>query len=191
MPRPSTHVEVQRPSAHSTEETPSALHARPHAPQWSGLDASATSQPSFGWALQSSKPALHAKPHVPVEQVGTAFGRAGQALVQLPQWAGLVAVSTHCPSQDTCPPGHPLTHWPLLHTSLCAHFFGHDPQCPGSLWMSTHSLPHLAKPALQEIPQLPAWHHATPLAGTGQTCPQEPQSVALVVVSTHCPLQFV
>jgi len=93
------------------------------------------------------------------------------------------------------PPLHPIIDWHLLSTqvSVAAHAWPQLPQSLGSLVVSLHpSMQHASEP-LQGGPPLHVvvdWHLlATQVSPGGQGIPQPPQSLLLLVVSSHPSLQ--
>jgi hypothetical protein len=141
-------VTVQLPAT-QLPDPPIGLQARPHPPQWVLLVRVSTSQPLAGFMSQSAKPALQAKPQAPAAQVGVALARAGQALLQAPQCAVDVRVSTSqpfmaLPSQLAKPMEHPvLPHTPAMHVALApvgtGHTRPHEPQWAVLSWVFTHA----------------------------------------------------
>lgn len=53
---------------------------------------------------QLPKPLLQVRPHVAAAHRAAAFARAGQTVPQVPQFAALLAVSTHAPLQSVGAP---------------------------------------------------------------------------------------
>jgi hypothetical protein len=78
-------------------------------------------------------------------------------------------------------------HVPLKHAMLGAQTVPHMPQFASSFWMSTHSVPHLVKPAPHVLPQTP-FEQTSPVA---QAFPHMPQLLGSSFVSTQTPLHFV
>ena len=68
-----------------------ALHARPHAPQWTRLARVSTSHPLPAAASQSPKPAAHASPQREPAQEPVALAAAGHRTPQPPQWLASMA----------------------------------------------------------------------------------------------------
>ena len=62
------------------------------------------------------------------------------------------------------------------------------PQCVALVCVSTHASPQRVKPVLQVKPHAPAAQVAVPFAGAGQTIPQRPQCMTVVLVSVSQPL---
>jgi hypothetical protein len=120
---------------------------------------------------------------------------------QPPQLFGSVLVLLHPSLQQASmpvqagPPLHPIIDWHLLSTqvSVAAHAWPQLPQSLGSLVVSLHpSMQHASEP-LQGGPPLHVvvdWHLlATQVSPGGQGIPQPPQSLLLLVVSSHPSLQ--
>lgn len=61
-------------------------------------------------------------------QAGVAFGGWLQTVLQLPQWDGSFARSTHCPLQFVLPVGHDTTHCPPEHAWFLPHVLPQAPQ---------------------------------------------------------------
>jgi hypothetical protein len=118
-------------------------------------------------------------------QLAEPFGTDGQAVSQLWQWAGSLAVSTHEPPQFVVPAGQLLVHLPSLHASLVAHGLSQPPQLAGLLLVSTQAEPHSAKPCSQLAAHAPSTQMAMPLAGASQACPHLPQFWASVAKSAQ------
>jgi hypothetical protein len=104
-----------------------AWHLLSHAPQWDG---------SF-WVFTQllphfANPALHSKSQLPFLHVGEPWGSPAHATPQLPQFVGLVLVSTHCPPHAVVPVGHWAVHEPETQNSPVAHSLAQSPQWCGS-----------------------------------------------------------
>lgn len=116
-------LHVVRPVGHTPRQVPAAHtgasigQVSPHTPQSEGLCVRSAQRPpqlvvpAGHWQLL----AAHTVPPT-------------HAIVQPPQAAELVRVSTHDPLQATRPPGHDAAHDPELHTSPAAQRLVHDPQ---------------------------------------------------------------
>lgn len=74
------------------------------APQWSKLVARTDSHPLLAAPSQLAKPLLQLNPQVAEVHTAAAFARAGQTVPHAPQFAELVAVSTHTPLQSVGAP---------------------------------------------------------------------------------------
>ncbi len=74
------------PSAHTGKPLAGGPHALPQPPQSATETENADSQPSARSPLQFPNPATHVSAHRPATHAGVAFGPAGHALPQLPQW---------------------------------------------------------------------------------------------------------
>lgn len=185
----------------------SAAQTCPHEPQLFLSVCSLTHAP-----LHREYPLLHVKPQVPAEQVGEALATFGQACPQLPQFCVSVDTVTHVPPQDACPPGQPETHTgdppPSAPPSAAA---AEHTGAPASALQATPQKPQLAEvlSSTQELPQrvYPSLHEMVHALFTHTGCAfgsvvvhtwlppsapaQPPQLVAVLVVSTHAPLQSV
>ena len=73
---------------------------------------------------------------------------------QAPQCAGLVNVSTHCPSQTVSPAPH--AHPPLVQLSPAAQALPQLPQLALLLLRSTQLVPHATSPAAHPAAQVPS-----------------------------------
>jgi hypothetical protein len=105
-------------------------HETPQAPQFPGSRVRST-QAFPQRVVPAGQPPTHAPAmHVALPPVG-----GTQALPHAPQWAMLVAVSTHWPLQKT--PEHINAQAPLLHTLPAGHALPQAPQLDGSLWRFT------------------------------------------------------
>lgn len=116
---------------------------------------------------------------------------AGQAMLQPPQLAASVRVSTHLPLQADRPALHAITHWPRSHLAEpfegATHGVLQPPQCSGSLSTFTHALPHrIAEPSHWKSHMLPL-HKGRAFAGALHARPQPPQWAVSLRVSTHEP----
>jgi len=118
---------------------------------------------------------------------------AWQALPQAPQWAALVRVSTSqpllgLPSQSPKFVAQTAPHTPAAQKVVALGPEGHTvpqaPQWSGSLATLAQVPAQLRSPVWQLTPHWPA-EHTVPL---GQTVPQAPQLVLLVLVLTSQPL---
>jgi len=69
----------------------------PHAPQWLTSVPTFTSQPLASWLSQFSQSVAQSIPHVLLLQVAVPWPPDGQTLLQLPQCAGLDAMSISHP----------------------------------------------------------------------------------------------
>ncbi len=142
------------PPVHTSEQVPAEHESPPvqallQRPQWAAEERVSTSHPLAASPSQLAKPALQAKPQAPAAQVGVALARAGQALLQAPQWAVDVRVSTSqpfaaLPSQFAKPMEHPvLPHTPATHVALApvgtGHTRPHEPQWALLSWVFTHA----------------------------------------------------
>ncbi len=96
--------------------------------------------------LHGPKPSAQATPQPLASQVAEPLTTAGQALLQVVQWAGSLAVSTQDPPQFVVPPGQPLTHLPFEQASVAPHGLSQPPQLAGLVLVSTQAEPHSAKP---------------------------------------------
>lgn len=114
------------------------LHLVPHAKQFC-VSSSRTQAPS-----QGLKPSSHWMPQPLAPQVGAPFATDGQAVSQLVQWAGSVAVSTQEPPQFVVPLGQSLTHLPAAQAWSAAHGLSQPPQFAGLTLVSTQAVPHSA-----------------------------------------------
>jgi hypothetical protein len=137
--------------------------------------------------LHLVKPGLHWVSHWLATQTAEPFAGVGHAVPQPPQFAGLVAVSTHAPPQGTSLPPQVALHEPAEQTSVAPQRVTHPPQWDGSVMVSTQALPHRTKPALQTKSHPLPLHTGEPFAGALQDVLQLPQCAGSVVVSTHPP----
>jgi hypothetical protein len=74
-------------------------------------------------------------------------------LLQVPQWAVVVLVSTQTPPQVVCPIGHPQA--PFVHAWPPEQRLPHEPQLVASVSTSGQLLPHCISPAAQVAEQVP------------------------------------
>jgi hypothetical protein len=117
-----------------------ASHTIPHLPQFVA-SSSLTQLPPH-----ELKPASQAIPQLPLLQVALPLATPAQAVSQLWQWAGSLAVSTQAPPQLVVPFGQFATHLPLEQASSAAQGLSHPPQLPWLLLVSMQADPHNAKP---------------------------------------------
>jgi hypothetical protein len=92
-------------------------------------------------------------------------------VVQLPQCAAALAVSTHAPEQFTSVAAHPVVQRPRLQTWFVAHVVPHAPQLFGLLRRSTQTLPHVTSSACVQAP-----FTGTVDAGASAAAPAAPAS---------------
>lgn len=116
-------------------------------------------------------------------------------LPQLPQWLGSFCRSMQRPPPQVDVPG-PHAHCPATQACVSAHWCPQEPQLDVLVAVSTSqpllaTLSQSAKLALHWYPQVDALQVRDALARVGQTWLQDPQWSGSVVVSTHCPPQFV
>lgn len=102
---PAPHAMRHRPATH--DDVPLVeLQTSPHAPQLRASPVVLTSHPLIALPSQSPKPARQtATVHALATQPAVALANA-QARPQPPQWAGLLAVSTHAPAHSVAPAAH-------------------------------------------------------------------------------------
>jgi len=67
----------------------------------------------------------------------------------------------------------------------------HEPQFAAAVCVSTHWVPHFAKPAEQVKSHFPPLQLGTPFVGAPHTVPHEPQFALSLWTLTHEPPQFV
>ena len=108
--------------------------------------------------------------HVPRTQLP-----APQEWPQVPQFAGLVWVSTQVPLQLVWPVGQ---HLPLEQVLVPPQTVVQVPQCEPSVWRFTQVLLQFVNPVVQQMP-------VEQVVPAPQTFPQEPQLFGSVVSSTH------
>lgn len=81
------HANAQEPPSQNALLLAGVLHAVAHSPQWLGLVALFTSQPSAALPLQSVYPGLHVYEHVEFAHVCVALGtEPAHEVAQVPQW---------------------------------------------------------------------------------------------------------
>jgi hypothetical protein len=156
----------------ATHSSP-GLHGRLHAPQFFGSDDRDTQTPP-----QSANPLVHE--HVPAVHVRD----VPQALSHAPQWAALVATSTHEPSHNE---PWPQAHAPFVQTAPGTQTVPQAPQFWGSVVRSVQAAPHVVNPEAQLVAHRPP---AQTCPGA-QGAPQAPQLAASLPMFTHRPLQSV
>jgi hypothetical protein len=118
-------------------------------------------------------------PHLPPMQACPVM----QVKPQLPQLLGSVAVVTQIPPQLVWPFGQPLlTQVPLAQIGVVPeHTVPQVPQLLGFVWGLIHVVPQRVSPEGQVLVQTLDTH----VVFAPQTWPQAPQSLLLVVISTH------
>jgi hypothetical protein len=169
-------------------------HATPQAPQLFTLVLVFVSQPLFALPSQFAKGALHVNPQLPPTQVVVAFVRAGQTLLQEPQFWTSVAVLTHWLPHLVKGALHSKPHTPPTQVVVALATLGHaTPQAPQLFTLVlvfvsqplASLLSQLAKGALHVNPQLPPMQVVVAFVRAGQTLPQLPQFCRSVAVLTH------
>lgn len=115
-----------------------AAHTTPHLPQFCVSVSFTHASP------QGLKPSSQAMPQPLAPQVALPLGTPAQAVSQLLQCEGSLAVSTHAPPQFVVPLGQSVTHLPSEHAWPVAHGLPQPPQLAGLLLMSTQAEPHSA-----------------------------------------------
>jgi hypothetical protein len=202
----STHVPPQFicPEAHPPTHVEFAqlgvepLHAIPHLPQLFLSLVVSTQAP-----LHSVKPLLHVKPHVLPLHVGLAFATlVEQTLPHVLQLLRSFVVSTHAPPQSVGvaagqPEMHALTPESGPASGLAPqtgvepeHAIAQPPQLDVVL-SCAHAPLQGVYPGLQVTVHALRTQAGCPLATLGQAFPHIPQLAAVLVVSTHEPLQIV
>ena len=119
--------------------------------------------------------------------LATHVALVGQCTPQAPQFVGLVVVSVHVPPHFVSPPVH--AHAPPTHSVPPVHLLVQPPQLFESLEVSVHvpgAVPHTVVVGAGQVHVDAA--HVAPVA---QTTPHAPQSLELLVKSTHDPEQLV
>jgi len=125
---PGEHVIPQRPSAQVAVASGPAGHARPHAPQCSGLVWTSTQGPPGQRVCPRSQPELHAKvppapPHAGVVPV--------HATPQTPQWVVPERAASQpldaSPSQSAKPTAQGAVHTPAVQAGVALARAGHTP----------------------------------------------------------------
>jgi hypothetical protein len=179
-----------------------AGQARPHAPQWAGVDWRSASQPLAASRSQSPRLATQViTAHVPAAHVAVALGSA-QARPHIPQWSLAVRVSVSqplaaLPSQSPKPALHATAQRPDAHEGVplaALHALPHAPQWAAAVERSVSQplagfMSQSPKPALHVTAQRPATHADVPLGRAPQAFPQAPQCAESVFGSTHAPSQ--
>jgi hypothetical protein len=127
---------------------------------------------------------------------------AGQALMQLMRATQSRFVAQVCSSSKQTPSKAQVwqvlqsmaashapaaAHVPLKHATLAGQTVPQAPQFASSFLTSTHSVPHLVKPAPHVVPQVP-FEQTSPIA---QALPHMPQLLGSSFMSTQTPLHFV
>jgi hypothetical protein len=191
--KPVSHVRLHAPAVHPAVPCGSVLqtvHEAPHALGLSGRH----------WPLQKLKPWSHCAPHLLFEQVATPKSTGGQELVQLPQCAGSLVVSTHELLQLVSPVAQLVVHMGpaslSLQTCVPLQATVHDPQCWWSLVVSisqpSDALPLQSARPGSHVPtaQLPAMLQVAAACGIEHGVQADAaQPFKGSVAETHWPLQ--
>jgi len=209
LPKPSLHVDVQRPLSQARDATLAPEQARPHAPQLATSAPVAVSQPSSAagaaGCTQLPKPALQLELHTPPLQARDATEVVAQARSQAPQWSVLVERSVSqpfaiSPSQSPSEPGQlPIAHFPALQAGVplgVVHTLPHAPQFRTSPRIAVSQASSAAGAAgCRQSPrvshtarQVPASQRTDEVPVFWQARPHAPQLSALVRGSVSQPL---
>jgi hypothetical protein len=116
---------------------------------------------------------------------------AEQLLPQAPQLLASVFVSTHTLLQTVGLFAGHGPQAPETHASPRAHWWPQEPQLFGSVDTFTHLPEQIMEPELQTELHFPPAQIAVAFAGAGQTLPQAPQLLTLLVRSTQLPPHLV
>lgn len=122
---------------------------------------------------------MHVHEHMPVVHVAVALARVEHGVMQLPQAAVSVCVSTHIDPHCVIPLEQEPEHMPIEHTCEDEHTLPQLPQLFGSFCMSEHAVP--ASPEQRELPVGHAHidcRHVVPMVHLVPHVPQLSLSVA-------------
>jgi hypothetical protein len=188
------------------------LQMRPQTPQLFGSYSSTVQTPSQAvcWMPQLAQTPLAQTwlngqmwPHVP--QLSTSLARFSQKPLQLDSPAaqqmpvvlpvGMAQLPlAQLPLAVQAPPAATPEQTPAVQVPPVPQTLPHPPQFAASVCVFTHAVPQSVEVgAVQVMPHVPDVQVGVPVpaVGPGQTVPQAPQLVALVVVSVQVPAQFV
>ena len=128
--------------------------------------------------------------HWLLAQTAVALVFVGQGLLQPPQFAGSVLVSTHAPLHSIAGSTQAKSQVPSTQVGVAPgggmHTVSQSPQCAVLVIKSMHEPSQFWVPLAQPVPHFPAAQTWVPL----QAIAHSPQWAASDARSTHWPLQF-
>lgn len=193
--KPGRHWSVQTPRTQVLVALIREGQALPHMPQSVLLALRSTSHPLVSTPSQLAKPGMQVSAHRPALQLAMLLAGDGHAMLQPPQCAVLVVVSTQDPPQRSAGAVQPLTQRRAAesHTGVAPeHCTPQPPQLLAESSRVSHPLVALvsqsAKPALHVPTRHCAEAQAAVALGSVQLRPQAPQWFALLAVLTSQPL---
>jgi hypothetical protein len=104
-------------------------------------------------------------------------------LLQVPQWAVLVMLSTQTPPHVVCPVGQPQA--PFAHAWPPEQRLPHEPQLVASVSTSGQLLPHCISPAAQVAEQVPFEHSSPPVQAVSQVPQLAPSEETFTQPDVH------